>query len=80
MDRVLRHVTRALLLCALWQAAGSEAMAQSSVGPFAVEPIEIAGDAPNYLEFGAGAFNVLAHQTSPAPEGQVQFRFGVGST
>jgi lipid A 3-O-deacylase len=63
-------------LVAIVTALGSEAAHAQSAGP-ALGPVRLTGDEPNYLEFGAGAFDIQSHRESPiSPEGKVEFRYG----
>jgi hypothetical protein len=67
-------------LVAIVTALGSEAAHAQSAGP-ALGPVRLTGDEPNYLEFGAGAFDIQSHRESPiSPEGKVEFVTAVSSS
>jgi lipid A 3-O-deacylase len=69
---VARIVAVAIPLGVLATPAGA-----AEPGGLRLGPLEIAGDGPDLLDLGVGAFNVQAHRGSdPAAEGRIEYRFG----
>jgi lipid A 3-O-deacylase len=77
--KLARHgsVLAASLLAIVTALCGGAARAQSAGTGLALGPVQLTGDEPSYLEFGAGAFDTQGHRESPtSPEGKVEFRYG----
>jgi lipid A 3-O-deacylase len=69
---VTRILAMALPLGVLATPAGA-----AEPGGLRLGPLEIAGEGPDLLDLGVGAFNIQGHRGSaPAAEGSIEYRFG----